>query len=157
MTEPERVFIREMGEIVIRPLRQVEDEATYARFGATLAMDDLRLRLAGPARWSAELAPRLFGFDGTPFAAFDGRGEILGVAGIVAHEVGLIVRSDRKRLGLGRALLKHVMGHAFTHGFTELAGSVLAENRPMLGLAQAVGFRPTGFEGPLVAIRLCLP
>jgi acetyltransferase len=157
MSELERVFIPELGEIVIRPLRQVEDEAAYFRFGMALAAEDLRMRLAGPARWSSELVPRLFGFKGAPFAAIDARGDILGVAGIVEHEISIAVRSDLKRHGLGRVLLEHIVGHAFEHGFTELAGSVLAENHAMLELARTMGFRSTGFEGPLVSIRLCLP
>jgi acetyltransferase len=157
MSEVERVLIPELGEIVIRPLRRIEDEAAYSRFGAALAGEDLRLRFAGPAHWNAALAPRLFGFDGTPFAACDERGEILGVGGIVAHEISLTVRSDLKRRGLGRALLHHLVSYAIEHGFAELVGSVLAENRPMLKLAQAVGFRAIGFEGTLVSIRLCLP
>jgi acetyltransferase len=155
--EVERAPIAYVGEIVIRPLHRVDDEAAYTRFGMALAAEDLRMRLAGPARWSSELAPRLFGFDGTPFAAFDDRGQILGVAGIVENDISLAVRSDLKRHGLGRVLLRHLLSHAFEHGFTELGGSVLSENRPMLELAKAVGFRATGFEGPLVSIRLCLP
>jgi acetyltransferase len=157
MSDIERVLIPELGGILIRPLRSIEDEAAYTRFGMALGQDDLRMRLAGPARWSSALVPRLFGFDGAAFAAFEDGGEILGVGGIVANEISLTVRSDIKRHGLGRVLLEHIVGHAFEHGFTELAGSVLAENRPMLELAKRVGFRATAFEGPLVSIRLCLP
>jgi acetyltransferase len=157
MTEQELVLIPELGEIIIRPLRRVEDEAAYIRFGMALTTDDLRMRFASPARWSPELAPRLFGFNGTPFGAFDSRGEILGVGGIVENEISLAVRSDLKRHGLGRALLTHIVGHAFEHGFTELAASVLGENYPMLALAKTVGFRPTRLEGPLVSLQLCLP
>jgi acetyltransferase len=157
MSEIELVLIPELGEILIRRLRSIEDEPAYTRFGRALAQDDLRMRLAGPARWSSALVPRLFGFAGAAFAAFEGRGEIVGVGGIVGNEISLIVRSDVKRHGLGRVLLEHIVGHALEHGFTELSGSVLAENRPMLELAKTVGFRATAFEGPLVSIRLCLP
>jgi acetyltransferase len=67
------------------------------------------------------------------------------------------VRSDVKRRGLGRVLLERIVQHALEHGMTELVGSVLAENRPMLALARIAGFRAAGFEGTMVSLRLCLP
>jgi GNAT superfamily N-acetyltransferase len=135
MSELELVLIPELGEILTRRLRSIEDEPAYTRFGRALAQDDLRMRLAGPACWSSALVPRLFGFGGTAFAALDDRGEIVGVGGIVGKEISLIVRSAVKRHGLGRVLLGHIVGHALEHGFSELTGSVLAEDRPMLQLA----------------------
>jgi acetyltransferase len=42
--------------------------------------------------------------------------------------------------GLGRALMEAVMDAARRHGFRELEGYVLAENRPMLRLAERLGF-----------------
>jgi acetyltransferase len=94
---------------------------------------------------------------GTVFAAFGEDGEILGVGRLVENEMALAVHSKLKRRGLGRLLLERIVHFACEHGIAEITGAVLAENRPMLGLARAAGFRITGFEGPMVSIRLCLP
>ena len=48
MSDIERVLIPELGGIFIRPLRRVEDEAAYTRFGMALTPDDLAARPARP-------------------------------------------------------------------------------------------------------------
>jgi acetyltransferase len=67
------------------------------------------------------------------------------------------VRSDLKHRGLGRALLQRLLRHAVDEGMTEVLGSVLAENRPMLALAEVAGFRAVARDGSMVSLRLCLP
>jgi L-amino acid N-acyltransferase YncA len=54
-------------------------------------------------------------------------------------------------------LLTHIISYALEHGMIELVGTALAENQPMLALARSAGFRATGFERPMVSMRLCLP
>jgi acetyltransferase len=157
MSEIERFFLLELGTVLVRPLRSVEDEPAYLRFGAALAPNDLRTRFAVPTKWRPELAARLFGFAGSVFAAFAEGGEILGVGAIVGREFSLTVRSDVKRHGVGRMILTHLISYALEHGMIELVGTALAENQPMLALARSAGFRATGFEGPMVSMRLCLP
>jgi acetyltransferase len=157
MCELKRVLVPRLGEIVIRPLHRPDDEGAFQRFGAALAPDDLRLRFAVPTRWGPSAARRLVALDGTAFAAFDHQGEILGLGDVAGKEIALAVRSDAKRRGLGRVLLQRIVQHALEHGMTELLGSVLAENRPMLALARIAGFRAAGFEGTMVSLRLCLP
>lgn len=157
MSEIERFFVPDLGEVFVRPLRPREDEPACLRFGAALAPNDLRTRFGVPTKWSPELAPRLFGFTGSVFAAFDESGEILGVGAIVAKEFSLAVRSDVKRHGVGRILLTHIVSYALKHGILELVGTALAENQPMLALARSAGFRASGFDGPMISMRLCLP
>jgi len=152
-----QIVLPALGEVLVRELRRPEDEEAYLRFGAAMAADDLRMRFAVPTRWSPALAQRMLMLTGTAFAAFGKDGEILGVGRLVENEIALAVHSKLKRRGLGRALLERILHSAAEHGIAEITGTVLAENRPMLGLAQAVGFRLTGFEGPMVSIRLCLP
>jgi acetyltransferase len=157
MPEHERVLVRGVGKILVRPLRRPDDDQAFLRFGAAMTPGDLRLRFAGPINGSLLAAQRLLALGGTAFAAFDGHGEILGVGQVVANEIALTVRSDLKRRGLGRTLLERLLRHAIEHGVTELAGAVLAENRAMLALARTAGFRATGFAGTMVSLRLCLP
>lgn len=63
-------------------------------------------------------------------------------------EFALTVADAWQGLGLGRALLQRLAVHASMLGLLELEGSVLADNRPMLGLLQALGahFRSRGGE-----------
>ena len=157
MSEIESFFVPDLGEVFVRPLRPREDEPAYLRFGAALAPSDLRTRFAVPTKWRPELAPRLFGFAGSVFAAFDESGEILGVGAIVGTEFSLTVRSDVKRHGVGRILLTHIVSYALKHGILELVGTALAENQPVLALARSAGFRASGFDGPMISMRLCLP
>ena len=157
LPEHDRIVLPELGQVLIRELRRPEDEDAYLRFGAEMAADDLRMRFAVPIRWSVALAQRILMLDGTVFAAFGEDGEILGVGRLAGNEVALAVRSELKRRGLGRALLEHIVHSALEHGIAELTGTVLAENRPMLALAQLAGFRITGSAGPTVSVRLCLP
>ena len=157
LAERERVLLPGLGDIVLRPLDREADEQACQRFGAALAPNELRLRFAVPTRWSPALAERLAPRQGTAFAVFDGSGEILGLGEVVGSEIALAVRSDVKRRGLGRLLLERLLRHAFEHGMTELVGSVLVENRPMLALARLAGFRASAFEGTMVSVRLCLP
>lgn len=155
MPKLDHVRVAGMGEIVVRPLA-AGDEAAYLRFGAAIAPDDLRLRFAGSVRPTLALARRLLALDGTVVGAFEA-GEILGVGRIVSGEIAVTVRSDLKRRGIGRVLLERLVREAVEGGITELAGYVLAENRPMLTLARTAGFQATGSEGNMVSIRLCLP
>jgi len=151
------IVLPELGEVHVRELRRPEDEAAYLRFGAAMAAHDLRMRFAVPTRWSPALAQRMLMLTGTAFAAFGEDGEILGVGRLVGNEIALAVHSKLKRRGLGRALLERIVHSAREHGIAEITGTVLAENRPMLGLARAAGFRITGSEGPTVSVRLSLP
>lgn len=157
MPELDHIVLPELGEVLVRELRRPEDEEAYLRFGAAMAADDLRMRFAVPTRWSSALAHRMLMLSGVAFAAFGEDGEILGIGRLVENEIALTVRSNLKRRGLGRVLLERIVHSALEHGIPELTGTLLAENRPMLALAQTAGFRITGSQGPMVSIRLCLP
>jgi acetyltransferase len=157
MPELDHIVLPKLGDVLVRELRRPEDEEAYLRFGAAMAANDLRMRFAVPTRWTLALAQRMLKLNGTAVAAFGEDGEILGVGRLVGNEIALSVRSELKRRGLGRVLLERIVHSALEQGIVELTGTVLAENRPMLALAQTAGFRITGFEGPMVSMRLCLP
>jgi acetyltransferase len=73
--------------------------------------------------------------------------ETLGVVRAIADpdnreaQFAIVVRSDLKGLGLGRALLEKMIRYCRQRGTGELVGQVLAGNRPMRSLAQETGFR----------------
>jgi acetyltransferase len=56
-------------------------------------------------------------------------------------EFALLVRSDFKGRGLGRALLEKLIRYCTSRGPQELTGDVLAGNTPMLHLAARLGFQ----------------
>ena len=55
-------------------------------------------------------------------------------------EIALIVRSDRKRRGIGECLLRAMLARSARQGFNSLSAVVLRENRAVLRLAAKVGY-----------------
>ncbi len=157
----ELAWLPRLGALRIRPL-QAADRAAYGRFGTKLDGNDLRLRFAGPVKLDSPVVEAQFSRidhdQVEAFGAFDGDGEILGIAHLVrtaaaTAEIGLIVRSDLKRRGLGRLLLDRLMRHAEELGLAELTAEILYENQPMLRLAGETGFRVSGYGGGMVDLR----
>jgi acetyltransferase len=145
------------GCCFIRRLRSTERDACDAFFGR-LHRHDVLWRFGGPRSSGACLLPgRVASRRSLAFAAASSSGEILGILNIeyldpVTAEIALIVRSDLKRRGIGSALLAHMMTWAQTAGLKRLVGHVLAENRIMLRLAIAAGFRRAGGDQVLVEL-----
>jgi acetyltransferase len=57
----------------------------------------------------------------------------------VAGEIGLVVRDDEQRQGIGRFLLWQLIGAAQRRGVTRLHANLLAENRVVRRLLQGLG------------------
>jgi acetyltransferase len=55
-------------------------------------------------------------------------------------EFAIIVQSELKGQGLGRALLDKLIRYCRTRGTKEVVGQVLPDNRAMLSLAEHLGF-----------------
>jgi acetyltransferase len=55
-------------------------------------------------------------------------------------EFAVVVRSDWKRRGLGRALIEAIIHRARERGIAELYGVILADNEAMIALARRLGF-----------------
>ncbi|QXD14938.1 GNAT family N-acetyltransferase [Rhodocaloribacter litoris] len=76
----------------------------------------------------------------------DGREVEIGVARYAALdadrcEFAVVVADAWQRQGIGRRLMERLMEIARDHGFRQMIGLILAENQPMLGLAERLGFR----------------
>ncbi|MDT0497513.1 acetate--CoA ligase family protein [Algiphilus sp. W345] len=139
-------------ELLLRPIR-AEDEAQHLEFLASLAPEDVRLRVFNSRRHieHSELA-RLTQIDYGRESAFvavecvDGVERTLGVARALSDpdnieaEFGIIVRSGLKGGGLGLLLMNKLIRTLREQGTQFLIGTVLAENRRMLDLAQELGF-----------------
>ena len=139
--------------IVVRPIRP-EDEPQHRAFIDLLKPQDLRLRFFSARR---ELPPsesaRLTQIDYSREMAFiavrtlpDGTAQTLGVVRAVTDpdnidaEFAIIVRSDLKARGLGRLLMKKMIGFLSSRGTHRMVGCVLRDNEGMRGLAKSLGF-----------------
>lgn len=138
-----------LGPVLMRPIRP-EDEHLYRNFFDKVTPQDSRLRFFMPLRGlSHEFLARLTQVDYAreiAFVALSELSELLGVARFTADpdyehaEFGILVRSDLKERGLGRALMQHMIAYARAEKLREITGLVLAENTSMLKLATDLGF-----------------
>lgn len=144
-------------EVLVRPIRP-PDEPALTRLVERTSPEDMRLRAHGvvkrlPHVWGARLTQIDYDRE-MALAAIDPDGEIAGVCRLISDpegekaEFALLVRTDRQRRGLGSALLGAILDHARGRGLKEVWGEVLNENRRMLEIADAFGFRRVAGEGP---------
>lgn len=156
--------------LVVRPIRP-EDGAAHVEFFDALSPEDVRYRMFIRVR---ELAPsqlaRYTQIDYDREMAFiatrprpDGKAETLGVARVVADpdnlkaEFAVIVRSDLKRLGLGRLLMDKLIAYCRSRGTGEIVGETLSQNVPLIKLARELNFEISSMENDgTVQLRLFL-
>ena len=135
------------GAVLLRPIRP-GDAAAYAELIARSGAEDLRMRFATLARRlpESDLA-RYTQIDYDREMAFVAAAgaEIVGEVRLFRYpdgetaEFGLLVRSDRQRRGLGRALLGKAIDYLRARGSAALIGQIAAHNTAMLALARACG------------------
>ncbi|QWA12183.1 bifunctional acetate--CoA ligase family protein/GNAT family N-acetyltransferase [Sodalis ligni] len=88
---------------------------------------------------------------------------IVGVTRVIADpdnidaEFAVLVRSDLKKLGLGRLLLEKMIGYAREHGLDRLTAITMPSNQGMIALAKKLGFTvKLQLEDGIVALSLRL-
>lgn len=142
---------RRIDDVRIRRLREA-DLAACRRFFDSLTWNDVRTRFASPKFVTEYFLPRrIAAGEDAAFAGFDDAGLILGVANLyflsaASAEIAIVIRSDRQRRGVGRALVEHAIREAQGHGRLEAIGLIQTANRPALLFAQALGFRAIGWD-----------
>lgn len=146
---PSRLPSLQGRQIVVRarPLLESEWESVRA-FVRRLQRQDIRNRFGHPVDLTDGPTLRRF-FDikhvpGDIAWVTDDEGAISGIAHRMLlsareAEIGLIVRSDLKRRGIGELLLQDLLERSARDGLKMLDAFVLRENRAMLGLAAKVG------------------
>jgi acetyltransferase len=148
----------------IRPLRPSNRRA-YLAFAARLDPEDVRLRFGQAVpRLTRGLIDSLLQVDPARTEVLvavlpEARGPaIVGVAraalwpGTARVDLGLIVRSDLKRRGIGTALAQALAERCQARGWREIEAAVLAENRPMLQLAAKLGAALGGAEAGMILV-----
>lgn len=164
----ETIALRAGGLLVLRPIRP-EDEPAHSRFFQHLEPEDLYLRFFSAVHKAPHsFLARFTQIDYDREMAFiayppDQEDETLGVVRAIADpdnkqaEFAIIVRSDVKGQGLGRALAEKMIRYCRSRGTGEIMGQVLTENLPMLSLARKLGFesRSSG-EAGVLEVRLQL-
>lgn len=149
---------RPQSRFIIRTL-EASDADACDRFCRQIEHEDVRRRFGTQHCLSRYFLPSHDGkSERVAFAAREVSQDILGVvtlsylsAGLA--EVALIVRSDRKRRGIGRSLLAYAIEYGEQDGLAQLVGYVLAGNTPMLALAQQMGFRSLRWDEFLIEVR----
>lgn len=137
---------------LLRPIKP-GDARLYSDFIARTEGPDIRFRFFNrvrhlPARDLARYTQIDYDRDmafvaiGTPD---EGSSEIVGEVRAFRYpdgttaEFAILVRSDMKQRGLGRALLQKMIDYCKASGVTELIGQILPENQAMIALARHCG------------------
>ena len=154
-------------ELTIRPIRP-EDADLYPRFLERTEPEDMRLRFLVPMRTlSRQMLVRLTQLDYDRDIAFVALERHSGdLAGIVRYsaepdgdvaEFAILVRSDLKGRGIGRALMNQLIDYARSEGIGQLYGHVLRENDAMFGFCRSLGFSFSDVPDDAMMIRAELP
>jgi acetyltransferase len=132
--------------------------------------EDLRMRFLSPLRRLPRmLAARLTQIDYDREMAFvvftnEMKNEMAAVGRLSEDpdrehaEYAILVRTDRQGIGLGYAIMQHLIDYARSRGVGEVFGHVLRENHNMLDLCDEFGFEREFIEGEpgVVEVRLTL-
>ena len=144
-------------------LEEMDDIALYWRFFRTMT----------PMTVHAYVAQMRFENGCVVFGAFYGE-RLVGVAELSAipgselcaenrpgalscAELGIAVSNQLRHKGVGRALLDYLMQHAWTRGLKRIQLSSLRDNRPMLILAERLGFKPLREESDEAILQALRP
>ncbi|HEV6963817.1 bifunctional acetate--CoA ligase family protein/GNAT family N-acetyltransferase [Roseateles sp.] len=152
-SELERHLVWRGRRLLLRPIRP-EDEAQHRALLDASDPGDLRMRFfQAPRRMTHDELARLTQIDYEREMALVAVDEhdptgvsTLGVARLVRDpdnveaEFAILVRSDLKRLGLGRLLMQALLDYAAGCGTQRIIGYVLRENLAMLALLRQLGF-----------------
>jgi acetyltransferase len=144
--------------LAIRELRATDARLVQA-FVRRLSPESRRRRFFAPI---SELSPRQLervtigvAPGDLNLGAYDTAGRIVGLAQYVVEqenraEVGVVVDDPMQRMGLGTRLIEVLTACARARGVAVLHGLILNDNRPMLGLAVKLGFKPMARADPML-------
>ncbi|HRV94592.1 MAG TPA: bifunctional acetate--CoA ligase family protein/GNAT family N-acetyltransferase [Anaerolineae bacterium] len=167
--ELEETIVLRNRPVLLRPIRP-EDEPQHQAFLKQLTEEDIQLRFFVSIREFAHSdVARFTQIDYDRAMAFiatrpddSGQPETLGVVRSIADpdnhqaEFAMIVRSDLKGMGLGRALLDKMIRYCRHRGMDEIIGETMRVNTPMIRLSRKCGFEVSSADDETVFLRLNL-
>ncbi|GEO80756.1 bifunctional acetate--CoA ligase family protein/GNAT family N-acetyltransferase [Pararhodospirillum oryzae] len=165
----EMFTMRDGRQALLRPIRP-EDEPRHYEFVSRLTPEDVRFRFFGLVKeLPHDQMARLTQIDYAREMAFIGemeeKGEMrtLGVVRAVTDpdnettEFSVVVRSDFKGSGLGKALMRKIIRYCHERRTRYMVGQVLRDNRRMLRFCEDLGFERIGVvDEDVVELRLDL-
>lgn len=145
--------LKEDDWVAFRALRLAALSDTPEAFGASHAEEAARPEAFFRARLAADPPSQVFG-------AFS-NDDLVGIAGFLAGSSakarhkgqlwGVYVRPDRRKDGVGQALVEAVVAHAARH-VTILQARVVTTNRAAHTLYSRLGFTPYGIESKALCV-----
>lgn len=140
--------------MLLRPVRP-EDEPAFQDIFSSLSAEAIRFRFLHPKKiLSHTEAARLTQIDYDRDMALvlagenaSGKPELYGSVRVMADpdnedaEFAILLRGDMTGLGLGPMLMRRIIDYARSRGIRRLHGDVLDDNRPMLRVCKALGFK----------------
>jgi len=159
---------REGRQYPLRPIKP-EDAERIDHLLAHTDPEDRRMRFLSPLRsLPRQLAARLTQIDYDREMAFvvftdASRSEVAAVARLsedpdrLRAEYAILVRTDHQGIGLGQALMQHLIAYARKRGIGEIFGHVLQENSAMLTLCEYLGFKRRFIENETGVMEVYLP
>ena len=151
----ETIRLPDGGALLLRPIRPEDEPAFHDLFGR-LSMEEIRLRFLHYMKiLSHTLAARLTQIDYDRQMALvltdppekEGGRQLYGAVRIGSDpdneraEFAILLRGDMTGMGLGPLLMRRIIDYSKNHGIRELYGDVLADNKSMIALARAFGFK----------------
>ncbi len=139
-------------EVLLRPIRP-EDEPMGREMLAGLSEETLRVRFFVIREITRDLLIRFCNIDYDREIAIvaeikrDGKKSLIAAGRFVTDldspkaELAVLVHDQYQSMGLGAKLIDMLMGIAQDKGLEQIYGTVLNENRRMLGLCRKLGFR----------------
>jgi acetyltransferase len=147
--QEKRISLKDGAKLFFRPAR-AEDEDLYRRFFKRVSAEDMRRRFFSAVKdLDHVFIARLTQIDyarACAIVAIDEAGDMAGGVRVMHDpdrtrgEYAILVRSDFKGRGLGWALMRAAIDYARAAGLKTIHGHVLAENRAMLDMCEALGF-----------------
>lgn len=135
------------------------------RFTRLLEREDVRLRFGSPRKLTSDAAIfdafRCQWPEQEMIWGVSQDGSLVGVVNCAliapaVMEIGLVIRSDLKRRGLGFWLMEVAKNRACGRQVDKLMGSILSENTAMRRLARKVGFVAVGNYGVSIDMEMVL-
>jgi acetyltransferase len=146
-----RPFAAKAQNFTLRPIRP-EDADAHAAMISRISADDMRYRFfSAQKQLPTEQLTRMCDIDYTREMAFvaknDASGATAGVSRLVRNdtdgrtaEFAVLIAPEGKGLGLGTALMRALIDWGRSKKVEEISGQILADNAPMLGFIQRLGF-----------------